>query len=176
MSLVRGDYMNKIYKNKSFIAIVIGIFLDQIIKIFVVKYQEIPVINGVLKFSYLKNSGMAFGLGDKKLLEVILSNIIVLGIVVRFMIMQKERIDKKTKVSLILIISGGISNLIDRIARGGVVDFAKFENINLPVFNLADVFVVFGFILFAYSLAIQTDQIIKWKGFSHNGRKNNSTK
>ena len=54
-----------------------------------------------------------------------------------------------------LIISGGASNLIDRIARGYVVDYVELNYI-LPgiVFNLADVFIVLGVILLIGMYAI----------------------
>ncbi|MFC1711259.1 signal peptidase II [Patescibacteria group bacterium] len=57
-----------------------------------------------------------------------------------------------------LILGGGISNIIDRIFRGGVVDFVNlkplFLGLNLPVFNLADVFIAIGCI--AVFLEIKT--------------------
>ncbi|MBR2180954.1 MAG: signal peptidase II, partial [Oscillospiraceae bacterium] len=47
-----------------------------------------------------------------------------------------------------LILSGGIGNLIDRILRGKVVDMFDFELINFPVFNVADICVTVGAVLF----------------------------
>jgi signal peptidase II len=46
--------------------------------------------------------------------------------------------------ALTLIISGGIGNMIDRIALGYVVDFIDFALIDFAVFNIADSFVCIG--------------------------------
>ena len=47
-----------------------------------------------------------------------------------------------------MVISGGLSNLIDRIFRGHVVDYIDINQIfNYPVFNIADICVVIGAIL-----------------------------
>ena len=69
------------------------------------------------------------------------------------MIIQKDRIDRKTQIILTMILAGGISNLIDRIARGFVLDFIDFSPIiSFPVFNIADILIVIGWV----SLAIVT--------------------
>lgn len=47
-------------------------------------------------------------------------------------------------VSGVLIVAGGVGNLIDRIANGYVVDFLYFRLINFPIFNFADCCVVVG--------------------------------
>ena len=56
------------------------------------------------------------------------------------------------RVSLVLILSGAIGNVIDRFFRGYVVDFFEFTFINWPVFNVADIYVVVGTMLFAFLL------------------------
>lgn len=49
--------------------------------------------------------------------------------------------------SLTMVIGGGIGNLIDRAARGYVVDMFDLMFMNYPVFNVADCFVVVGTVL-----------------------------
>lgn len=52
------------------------------------------------------------------------------------------------KILLIMVISGGVSNLIDRLVRGNVVDYIDINAIiSYPVFNIADVFIVLGVML-----------------------------
>ena len=60
-----------------------------------------------------------------------------------------KNFDKKLNVIFnILILSGAIGNLIDRVFRGYVVDFVSFILFNrqMPVFNIADIFITFGVI------------------------------
>ena len=52
--------------------------------------------------------------------------------------------NKLYSISLSLIVSGGIGNLIDRLSLGYVVDFIDFRLINFAVFNGADSFVCIG--------------------------------
>ena len=61
-----------------------------------------------------------------------------------------------------LVISGGIGNLIDRLVLGYVIDYIKFEPINFPVFNFADICIVIGGILFCIYFII-IDEIKKKK-------------
>ena len=56
--------------------------------------------------------------------------------------------------SVCLIISGGIGNMIDRLALGYVVDFIDFRLINFAVFNVADTFVCVGAGLLILALVI----------------------
>ena len=70
--------------------------------------------------------------------------ICILAVIFSIIKNQLERIDTKTAIALSLAISGGMSNLIDRIFRGGVFDFIRVFTIT---FNLADVLIVLGWIL-----------------------------
>ena len=90
-----------------------------------------------------------------------------MAVVIRFMLNQKEMMNKFTSISLSLILAGGFGNLIDRIFRGTVIDFIDIS----PIFNIADILVVVGWISFALSMAIYTTKEFKnLKG--HKGMKN----
>ena len=138
------------------ILVILLIVIDQISKFYIVENigKEIKnIIPNVLNFTYVENRGGAFGVGQNSTMMFVLVNIIILGIIIRFMIIQKDRIDRKTQIILTMILAGGISNLIDRIARGFVLDFIDFSPIiSFPVFNIADILIVIGWV----SLAIVT--------------------
>ena len=51
------------------------------------------------------------------------------------------------RICAILIVSGAIGNLIDRIRLQYVIDFFYFKLIDFPVFNVADIFVTVSTIL-----------------------------
>ena len=138
------------------ILVILLIVIDQISKFYIVENigkQIKNIIPNVLNFTYVENRGGAFGIGQNSTMMFVLVNIIILGIIIRFMIIQKDRIDRKTQIILTMILAGGISNLIDRIARGFVLDFIDFSPIiSFPVFNIADILIVIGWV----SLAIVT--------------------
>ena len=72
---------------------------------------------------------------------------IFLLIIIGFVIYYYSKY-KNLQFSFSLILAGAISNLIDRIFRGYIVDFI---NVGIwPVFNLADSFNFIGVILIAY--------------------------
>ena len=88
---------------------------------------------------------------------VIIANIVVICTLIYFLIKNYKTIGKLVKISLIMVISGGLSNLIDRIFRGHVVDYIDINQIfNYPVFNIADICVVIGAILLIGYIIVQT--------------------
>lgn len=96
---------------------------------------------------------------------IIISNIIVLGLIARFMIIQNKRINNTTMIILSAIVSGGISNLLDRIVRGYVVDFIKiFPIFNFPIINIADILIFIGWIVLAFTFVLNTYTEFKKRG------------
>lgn len=142
------------------------ILIDQIIKaiaISITNGETVEVIKGVLNFTYIKNTGGAFGIASENS-TFLLINIIVIFLLIRFLVVNREKVEIKASTALSLVLAGGISNLIDRIFRGGVVDFIDISPmINFPKFNLADICIVGGWILFAFFAAILTSEQIKEK-------------
>lgn len=127
--------------------IAVGIFLDQLTKWLSVKYltkvSTVPLIEGVLHLTYVENRGAAFGmLADNRWVFIIVSSVTILGLAV-YLYLDKNK-NLLMTVSISMIVSGGIGNMIDRLALGYVVDFIDFRLINFAVFNGADSFVCVG--------------------------------
>lgn len=110
--------------------------------------REVTVIPYLIDFSYVENTGAAFGiLKDHRWIFMSLSFLLIALLVV---LIKKAGITHKLFiVSASMILGGGIGNMIDRIFVGHVVDFIKVTFIDFPVFNIADSAVVVGTILLA---------------------------
>ena len=79
----------------------------------------------------------------KQQIIFLLSLILTIGIII-YLIKNRSKIINY--IPFILIISGSIGNLIDRIFRGYVIDFIDVNIFNFPNFNIADICVVIGVI------------------------------
>lgn len=152
---------------KALLLTAIIIVIAQAINIYVVsnvKDGGLVLVESCLKLTYVENTGGAFGIGANDTIGFVLINLLILGIIFRFMFAQIERIDKKTMLALNLILAGGISNLIDRIVRGFVVDYIDVSPIfKFPVFNLADMCIFFGWIMLVISIVIYWKKEVKNK-------------
>ena len=151
-------------------ALILGVIaLDQISKALVLNFLyegQVVLIPGVLNFTYVENRGMAFGLlSDHRWIFMVLS---VLGITLVGFYLYRFVKSTLGRVSLALIIGGGIGNMIDRISLGFVVDFIDFCLFDfwVWVFNVADAAVCVGAALFALDLILET---VKDYKKSHNG-------
>lgn len=131
-------------------SVLVLLIIDQLTKFLVTGTNEsICIIDGILQFTYTKNTGVAFSLIQNNLLGIVITNVIILGIVIHFMVVQFDNMDKGTKLCGSLILAGGMSNLLDRLIKGYVVDFIDVTPIlNFPIFNIADIYIVVGWIVF----------------------------
>ena len=130
--------------------IIIGniiVFLDQLSKVLIIN-KNITIIPSLLSFTYTKNYGGAFSIGKFQVVTI-LSIAIIIGILV-FLLIKNNEI--KNYTPYILILSGSIGNLIDRLFRGFVVDFININLFNFPSFNIADMCIVFGIFYLIYNL------------------------
>lgn len=134
-----------------------GIFLDQLTKFLAVRYlapvDTVPLWKNVLHLTYVENTGAAFGMmKDARWVFLVLSTVAIIGIAV-YLFFGYARGTLAT-VAFSMIVSGGIGNMIDRIALGYVIDFIDFRLIHFAVFNGADSFVCVGAGLLVLSLIL----------------------
>ena len=122
--------------------------------------QPVPLIRGVFELQYVENQGAAFGILQNKLwLFVIFTLIMLFVLVYLYYHTPLEKGYGWIRLANILIISGAVGNLIDRVQRKYVVDFLYFKLIDFPVFNVADSFVVVGCCLFILLYFVQKEQV-----------------
>lgn len=135
-------------KNKKivllFIIILIMIIIDQLSKIIVMHFVENPIGLGFFVIEKVTNDGMAFGFNSGNTKNIFMT-IFVIGIITNFIVKQIGQIDNKTSVALGLILGGGLSNLIDRLVRHGVLDYIKFGH--FFTCNIADICIFIGWIM-----------------------------
>ena len=140
----------------------VAVVLDQISKYAIVAnirlHESVDVIPGVLRFTYIRNEGAAFGsLDNARWVFMILSTIAIVAIL-GYLFWKKPQ-NKLLLSALILITGGGIGNMIDRIWLGYVIDFidfCAFPEIWMWVFNVADSFVCIGAGLLALWMVLDT--------------------
>lgn len=123
---------------------------DQLLKYWVVNHLEIgqsaAFLPGLVRLTRLHNTGAAWGSfsGSTALLTAVTA---VLLVTVAWLVLKKIIRHPLGLCAAMLLLGGGIGNMIDRICRGYVVDMFDLEFMDYPIFNLADCFVVVGVIL-----------------------------
>lgn len=162
-----------LWKNKHVwltLGVVSGVLvLDQLTKWIAKTYLRprlsIPVIGDFLRFTYVENPGMAFGIqiGNK----VLFNFLSIIAVLVIFYYLFKMRDHNFLRLSFAMILGGAFGNLIDRFLYGRVVDFIDVEFFDIsfkggkflffelpayemhrwPVFNVADMAVSIGMLL-----------------------------
>ena len=140
--------------------VIIGaVGLDQLTKWLAVTYLKgeasFPLWEGVLHFTYVENTGAAFGsFKDHRWFFMITSTVMIIALVAYYLAARPK--DWVTVTALAFITGGGIGNMIDRILLGYVVDFVDFTLINFAVFNVADAFVCVGVGLMCLALILES--------------------
>jgi signal peptidase II len=136
-------------KNKTYLIALPVLALDQATKwlasVRLDGHQAIEIIAGYLRLSFMRNSGVAFGLFtdiQSAWKPVILSLVAVLAVIA--ILVYSARMPSKRillQVALAITMGGILGNLTDRLIHGSVVDFIEFhvqESFYWPTFNVAD--------------------------------------
>ena len=145
------------------ILLLVGI--DQLSKILALKYlksvESIPIIQNMFHLTYVENRGAAFGMLQNN--QIVFIIVALLASIYGLYYLHTKKINTLGKVSILLIISGALGNLIDRVRLGFVVDYFDFRIIWEYVFNIADIFVVLGTILLCIYILFYDDNKEKQK-------------
>lgn len=146
--------------------------------------DDINIIGEIVKFTYVENAGIAFGIGFGPFKMILGVFSIVAGVLLTIYLIKLRNFHWGVKTGITLILAGAVGNLIDRVFYGvifgyadlfygKVIDFIlvdipdiKFLNLNYwPVFNIADSCVTIGVIslLFFYKHIPTFKEILKRK-------------
>jgi signal peptidase II len=127
--------------------------LDQLTKLYVSShfqmFQTMPIVRDWLDVTYTLNPGAAFSLFAtmppmfRGVFFIVLS---AAAIIVLTVLLARRSTPLDSSVAFALILGGTAGNLIDRLARGKVIDFIYFhhESFSYPVFNIADSAITIG--------------------------------
>ena len=137
----------------------LALLVDQFLKFWTVSNVALntgirPLIPGFLHLTYIKNFGAAFGVMSSfgALRWILLILLIAFTALMVFAFIKGYFRTGLTKVSGALLLAGLLGNGIDRAIYGYVPDIFELELFKFPIFNLADVLVLIGGILFAVAI------------------------
>ncbi len=123
------------------------VVLDQITKYLTVANiglgQIVPVWDGMVHLTYVKNDGMAFSMLSGGRWFFLIMTLVAFGLII-YAVKTKWVSHPLGLWSLAAIFGGALGNLIDRVRLGYVVDMIEVEFMRFAVFNVADCFVVCG--------------------------------
>ena len=146
---------------------VAGLLLDQVTKLYIDRtmqiFDSIPVLQNFFHITYVRNRGAAFSFLSNASWRlpffIGISLVASIAILVAF---HKLRDDQKlAQVSLAMIFSGAIGNLIDRVRLGEVIDFldAHWYRHHWPAFNVADSLICVGVFLLALDMLLEDKRL-----------------
>lgn len=134
---------------------------DQLAKYYFDKKIELGTFKEVIKnkfyFANIKNTGAAYGLLNKNpILLKLISIFSIILVCTHFIDIFKEDKSKNMRFALAFILGGAFSNVFDRFKRKSVTDYLYIKIKKAPIFNIADVFVLFGSLMLVCKSILDT--------------------
>ena len=132
---------------------ILFVIADQVVKMWTVNHfslhEGMEFMNGIVSILYVRNTGAAWGMFEGKMFFFYLITAVAVGTLLYLMFKEKGK-SKLLLTAYAFILAGAVGNFIDRIRLGYVVDMFKFEFIDFPIFNVADICLTFGVIILFY--------------------------
>lgn len=133
----------------SIVAVFVLLFLDQYTKLLAIEKlkgkESFVIIDKVLEFSYLENTGAAFSsFSGRQAFLIMLTSAVIAVMAWKYCWLPWEKRYTGMKIGLLFIIGGAVGNLLDRVRYHYVVDFIYFVPIDFPKFNVADMYITLG--------------------------------
>ena len=145
---------------KKEIAIFAGLFIiDRLVKVYLLNFLQENQLNSLRLYNFFEvvlvwNKGVSYGLFPQQSyagqLIIIFFSLIICVWIAKFITNSEIRY---RSITLILILAGASSNIIDRLIYGAVADFFHFEiaTYSWYVFNIADIYIVSGLLILIYA-------------------------
>lgn len=103
---------------------------------------------GLFQFRLVHNTGAAWGMFDQSTFALGVMSLLVCVALAAYLFTAGKRASVAETLGIALVVAGGIGNALDRFTLGYVVDFIDTTFISFPTFNIADIGVTCGFVLF----------------------------
>lgn len=116
---------------------------------------------GIFQFRLVHNIGAAWGMFSGAVIPLAVLSIVVCAVLAGYLFIFAPDSSPVTALGIALVVAGGIGNAIDRVSLGYVVDFIETVFIEFPVFNIADIGVTCGFVLFFLGMILEYRQMAK---------------
>lgn len=131
-------------------AILLLTFLDRLTKQLVISNVKLngprPFLFGLFQLRYVENSGAAFSSFSQKTTMLTVVTLVILAVGLTLLMLHKFR-SRFVNVCVVLVLAGGLGNVIDRLLYGYVVDFIEPLFVDFAVFNFADCCITVGAVL-----------------------------
>ncbi len=141
--------MNSVWKRYGIFALLSAMLIafDQWTKVLAFDHLRIngpiAIIDEIFELRYHENRGAAFGImqGQKWFFLLVAVAVVIVVLIFLYKMPGEKKMVPLYFCSMLLV-SGAVGNVIDRLTRGFVVDFLYFRLIDFPIFNVADCYVV----------------------------------